>query len=118
MLVFGTLLMAILPLTLVFNLHLLAVGLALILSVIGSAIVGLAQGLLARKIMDEETRRQYFMAVGLLMALPYLILVPVGAWLTQFAGMQALFLAIGLGLGIVVMPLYFILVTMASKERL
>jgi len=118
MLVFGTLLMAILPLTLVFNLHLLAVALALIFSVIGSAIVGLAQGLLARKVMDEETRRHYFMAVGLLLALPYLVLVPIGAWLTQLAGMQSLFLAIGIGLVVVVMPLYFVLVAMANKERL
>ncbi len=118
MLVFGTLLTAILPFTLVYNAHILSVAAALIFSVIGAAIVGFAQGLLARKLMDEETRKKYFMSLGLYVALPYLILVPVGAWLAHTIGMEMLFLIVGLGLVLVVAPLYFILVAMANKERL
>jgi MFS family permease len=118
MLVFGTLLMAILPLTLVYNANIGAVGAAFACAVIGGAIVGYSQGLLARKLMDEATRRTYFMAVGLLVSVPYLLLVPFGAWLAQAAGMTALFLVIGVGLAVVVMPLYFILVALANKQRL
>ncbi len=118
MLVFGTLLLAILPFTLVYNANIAAVGFALIFSVIGGAILGVAQGLLARKLMDEETRKRYFMGLGVMVALPYLVLLPLGSWFTQAAGMQALFLAIGVGLVVVVMPLYFILVALANKERL
>ena len=118
MLVFGTLLMAILPLTLVYNISFLAIGAAFACSVIGSAIVGFAQGLLVRKLMNEETRKAYFMAVGLLVALPYLLLVPFGAWLAQAVGMSALFLAVGIGLVAVVTPLYFLLVALANKQRL
>ncbi len=118
MLVFGTLLTAILPLTLVFNANIVAVAFAFAFAVIGGAIVGFAQGLLARKLMDEATRKRYFMGLGMLLALPYLILVPLGAWFAYLAGMPALFLAVGLGLAIVVAPLYFVLVALASKERL
>lgn len=118
MLVFGTLLTAILPLTLVYNAYFFAVAIALVCSVIGGAIVGVAQGLLARKLMDEATRRKYFMSLGLLVSGPYLVLVPLGALLTYMLGMEALFLLVGLGLAIIVAPLYFILVAMANKQRL
>jgi MFS family permease len=118
MLVFGTLLMAILPLTLFYNPNILAVALALGCSVIGAAIVGIAQGLLTRKLMNEELRKKYFMSLGIFVALPYLILVPLGAWLASVVGLKTLFLAIGIGLALVVMPLYFVLVAMANKERL
>lgn len=118
MLVFGTLLLAILPFTLVYNANLISVALALLLGVIGGAIIGVAQGLLVRKLMNEETRRRYFMSLGLIVTIPYLILIPVGSWVAATFGMTTLFLLIGLGLVVVVAPLYFILVAMANKERL
>lgn len=118
MLVFGTLLTAILPLTLVFNVNILSVGAALIFSVMGASIIGVSQGMLARKLMDEKTRKKYFMSIGMILALPYLILVPLGAWFAQHYGFDAIFLAIGIGLAVIVAPIYFILVAMASKERL
>ncbi len=118
MLVFGTLLTAILPLTLAINPHFLSAAVALVCSVIGGAIVGVAQGLLARKLMDEATRRRYFMSLGLLVSGPYLLLVPLGAFLAASLGLEALFLIVGLGLAVVVAPLYFLLVALANKERL
>lgn len=118
MLVFGSLLIAILPFTLVFNPNLAAVAVAFACSVIGGAIVGYAQGLLARKLMGEETRKQYFMSLGILLAPSYLILMPLGAWFAHAVGMEQLFFAVALGLVVVVMPLYFLLVAMANKERL
>jgi len=118
MLVFGTLLIAILPFTLVYNARFFAVALALICSVIGAVIVGFAQGLLVRKLLDEQTRKEYFMSLGLLVSVPYLLLVPVGAWIAQAFSLTTLFLIVGLGLAVVVAPLYFILVAMANKERL
>ncbi|MBR9692525.1 MFS transporter [Candidatus Woesearchaeota archaeon] len=118
MLVFGTLLTAILPFALVYNPHLFAVGAALICSVLGAAIIGVAQGLLARKLMSEEQRKKYFMSLGLIVAIPYLLLIPVGAWFAHTYTLEHLFLAIGVGLALVVAPLYLILVAMASKQRL
>ncbi len=118
MLVFGTLLTAILPFTFVVNTHLAAIAAAAACSVLGAAMVGYAQGLLARKLMDEETRKRYYLSLGFLLAIPYLVLVPLGAWAAQLLGMRALFLIVGLGLVIVVTPLYFVLVAMANKERL
>lgn len=118
MLVFGTLLVAILPLTMVFNARFMTVGVAFGIAVIGGAIVGYAQGLLTRKLMNAETRRDYFLTLGPMLSVPYLILVPLGAWLAQALGMQTLFLIIGIGLCVVVTPIYFILVALANKERL
>ncbi len=118
MLVFGTLLMAILPFTLFRNANIVAVALALALSVIGGAIVGMAQGLLARKLMGEEARKRYFMSIGFAIAPAYLLLIPLGAWLASVIGLRTLFLGLGIGFAAVVMPLYFLLVTLANKERL
>lgn len=118
MLVFGTMLTAILPLALVFNPNIVAAGVGLMLSVLGAAIVGVAQGLLARKLLPDELRKKYFMSVGMLMFIPYLVLVPGGSWFAHAYGMESLFLLVAGGLVFIVMPLYFILVTRAHKMRL
>ncbi len=118
MLVFGTLLSAILPFTLWYNVNILAVALALAFSVMGAAITGVAQGLLTRKLLGESSRRKYFMSIGLFVLVPYLFLIPLGSWFTAVMGMRDLFLAIGLSLVIIVVPLYFLLVAIANKQRL
>ncbi len=118
MLVFGTMLMAILPFVLVVNPDPAAVTVALMVGVIGNAIVGFGQGLLARKLLREEERRHYFMSLGALVALPYLFLVPLGSWFAQTLGLQSLFMLIGFGLALVVTPLYFLLVILSNKQRL
>lgn len=117
-LVFGTLLSAILPFTLVFNPHFYAIMAALVCSVIGAAIIGTAQGLIVQKIMDFESRKAFFVTQSFFVAIPYLILLPLGAWFAQSYGLEQLFLVIAYGLVVVVAPLYFLLVVITNKIRL
>jgi len=117
-LVFGTILTAILPFVLVYNHHFYAVMAALITSVIGAAIVGTAQGLLIQKLMDAPMRKAFFVTQAFLVAIPYLILIPVGAWIAEVFGLKIIFLVIAFGLVLVVMPLYFLLVALTNKMRL
>ncbi len=117
-LVFGTLLSAILPFTLVFNPHFFAIMAALVCSVIGAAIIGTAQGLIVQKIMDFESRKAFFITQSFFVAIPYLILLPLGAWFAQNFGLEQLFLMIAYGLVLVVVPLYFLLVVITNKMKL
>lgn len=117
-LVFGTLLLAILPLVLVYNAHIAAITVALCLYVIGSAIIGFGQGLLAKNLMDEDARHAYFQAQSLLVAVPYIILIPILAWCANAFPLRMLFIATAIGLICVVTPIYFLLVIVSEKSRL
>ncbi|MBU2443610.1 MAG: hypothetical protein KKF95_06080, partial [Nanoarchaeota archaeon] len=64
MLVFGTLLTGMLPLSLVFNPHFLVVVVATALSIIGASILGMAQGFFAKKLLSEQERSVYFSFLG------------------------------------------------------
>jgi len=116
MLVFGTLLVALLPLTMYYNPNLYAIGLATALSIIGGAVVGVAQGLIAERLMSEKEQSTFFSGLGFISILPTFILVTVGAIIAQMYTLQVLFLGLGIALGVLVMPLYFILVLMIDKE--
>lgn len=116
MLVFGTLLMALLPVTLYFNPNLYSISLAMALSVIGGAIVGVAQGLIAERLMNEKEITQYFSSLGFVSILPVMLLVPIGAAIAQAISLQMLFLILALILGAIVMPLYFIIVIIVDGE--
>jgi MFS family permease len=116
MLVFGTLLVALLPLTMFFNPNLYAIGLATALSVIGGAVVGVAQGLIAERLMTDKEQSTYFSGLGFVSILPTFILVTIGAIIAQFFSLQTLFLGLGIILAGVVMPLYFILVLILQAE--
>ncbi len=118
MLVFGILLVSLLPFGLALNPNLLAIGAANALSIIGSAILGIAQGLLALRILTEQERRKYFASISLAVAIPLLVLVPIGAWLAQILGFKALFLGLGFILILFIAPLYFLLVLMSNKAEL
>lgn len=117
-LVFGTLLTAILPLILAFNPHYLAIIVALVLSILGGGIIGVAQGLLARKVMDEHSRKIFYPTQAIMVIIPYLIFIPLGSWLVNTHGFKTLFITIVIGLVVVVMPLYFLLVTLTNKKGL
>lgn len=117
-LVFGTLLIAILPLVLVYNPTVVAIALALCLHVIGGAITGFGTGLLAQKLMDGETRKSYFQAQWVIIVPPYLLLVPLLAWLANSVPLSTTFMVAAAGLIAVVMPLYFVLVYFGQHERL
>ena len=116
MLVFGTLLVALLPLTLYYNPNLYAIGLATALSIIGGAVVGVAQGLIAERLMSEKEQSTYFSGLGFISIFPTIILVTIGAIIAQMYTLQTLFLGLGIALGVLVMPLYFVLVLIIDKE--
>jgi MFS family permease len=116
MLVFGTLLVALLPLTLYYNPNLYAIGLAVALSVIGGAVVGVAQGLIAERLMSEKEQSTYFSGLGFVSIIPTIILVTIGAMIAQIYSLQTLFLGLGIALAVVVMPIYFILVLIIDAE--
>ncbi|HYD02954.1 MAG TPA: hypothetical protein VEC16_01520 [Alphaproteobacteria bacterium] len=116
MLVFGTLLVALLPLTLFYNPNLYAIGLATALSIIGGAVVGVAQGLIAERLMSEKELSTYFSGLGFVSIIPTVILVTIGAILAQTYTLQELFKWLGYGLVAFVMPVYFILVLILDSE--
>jgi MFS family permease len=116
MLVFGTLLVALLPLTLYLNPNLYAIGLATALSVIGGAVVGVAQGLIAERLMDDKEINSYFTTLGFISIIPTLVLVIIGAIIAQTYTLQTLFLILGIILAAIVMPIYFILVLIIDAE--
>ncbi len=116
MLVFGTLLIALLPLTLYYNPNLYAIGLATAVSIIGGAIVGVAQGLIAERIMTEKEINTYFSGLGFISIIPTIILVTIGGIIAQLYNLQTLFLYLGITLAAIVMPLYFIIVLIIDKE--
>ncbi len=117
-LVFGTMLSAILPLALVFNSNVAAITAALSVSIIGSSITGFGQGLLAKKLMSDQQRVEYFQAQSYVIFLPYVVLVPVLAWIANSFPLDITFMIVATGLLAVVMPIYFILVVISQKIHL
>jgi MFS family permease len=116
MLVFGTLLVSLLPLTMYFNPNLYAIGLSVALSIIGGAVVGVAQGLIAERLMDDKELSTYFTTMGFFSIIPTIVLVTLGALIAQMYSLQKLFLVLGIVLALVVMPIYFILVVIIDAE--
>ena len=116
MLVFGTLLIALMPITLYFNHNLYSIGLGAALSIVGSTIVGVAQGLLGEKLMNENELKRYYSSLGFVSIIPILLLVTLGALITQLFNLEFLFLVLGITLALVVMPLYFLIVVIVDSE--
>jgi len=118
MLVFGTLLMAIMPLTYYYNSNLISISIGTLIGLVGAAIVGVSHGLLIIEIMPESKRKIYFSAYSILITIPYLIMIPVGAYVAQIHGLKTLFLFLGLILIFIVVPLYFLIIVMNNgKEK-
>lgn len=117
MLVFGTLLMAIMPLTYYYNPNLVSIGMATILGVIGGSIAGVARGLLSLDLLHEENRKRYFSVSSILFIVPYVLIIPLGAYIAQNHGLQKLFLILGLTLIIFVVPLYLLIIVINHKMR-
>ncbi|MEM4261074.1 MAG: MFS transporter [Candidatus Woesearchaeota archaeon] len=118
MLVFGTLLLSLLPFVIAFNPNLIAIAVANIFSIIGSAILGMAQGLLALRLLSNKERKMYFSALSLVIIIPFILLVPLGAYIAEAVGIQTLYAVVGFTLVAVVVPLYFIMVLVTTKIEL
>nr|MCK4929746.1 hypothetical protein [Nanoarchaeota archaeon] len=117
-LVFGTLLLAMMPLVAAYNPHFMSISIANALSVLGAAILGMSQGLLVRKLLTEAQRKLYFAALSIAVVIPFIILIPIGSWVAQAYGLVVLFKILALILLVLAAPIYFILVIFASKLRL
>lgn len=117
MLVFGTLLIALMPAAAAWNPNLYAVGLANTLSIVGAATLGFAQGLLARKVLKSEEREMFYANSAALMTIPFIIFIPLGAWLAHQFGLALLFKAI-VALLVFAALLFVVLVAFANKKKL
>ncbi|NQV08333.1 hypothetical protein HQ529_00610 [Candidatus Woesearchaeota archaeon] len=118
MLVFGTLLMAIMPLTFYYNPNIVSISMGVIIGTIGAAINGTAHGMLAMEITPESKRKSYLSTIGFIVTILSLILIPSGSYIAQIYGLRNLFLFLGLLMVVVVVPLYFIVVVLQHKKKL
>jgi MFS family permease len=110
MLVFGTLLLAIMPLSFVYKPNLLSISLGTMLGIIGGVICGVAQGLLTLDILKEHEREAYVKASQIMTIMPYFIAIPIAAYVAQVFGLKILFLWLVIALAAIVMPMYFFVV--------
>ncbi|KYK25933.1 hypothetical protein AYK26_01495 [Euryarchaeota archaeon SM23-78] len=117
-LVFGTLLLAMMPIVAAYNPHFISITVANALSVLGAAILGMGQGLLVRKLLSEQQRKLYFAALSIAVIGPFVVLIPVGSWFAQAYGLINLFKILALVLLVLASPVYFLLVIFANKLRL
>lgn len=118
LLVFGTLLVAILPFTYYANPNLTTISMATVCGIIGSAITGLATGLLISNRLPDAERETFYSSYSVIVTIPYLILLPMGAYLADVYTLRIMFLVLSVILAIVVMPLYFILLFIEGKRVL
>ncbi|NQU98213.1 hypothetical protein HQ533_01995 [Candidatus Woesearchaeota archaeon] len=116
MLVFGTLLIAMLPLSLAYNPNLIVVGVATALSIVGSSILGMAQGFFTHKLLSESERQVYFSFIGIAISIPIFILSIVGAYLAQVYDLVALFKVLVFLIVFVATPLYFLIVLLYERS--
>ena len=110
MLVFGTMLIAIGPITYWYNPNLLSISAAMFLSTIGSAICGVSFGLLTIELIREDLKESYAQLSNVLTLIPYLIFIPIGAYIAQVHGMSVLFLILSATLVVTVVPLYMYII--------
>ena len=106
LLIFGTALTSIMPLTYWYNAHIIPVSLATIIGVIGSSITGLATGLFIQSEVKEKDA--YYNTLSIIVTIPYIILIPIGSLVAQVLGLQSLFLIIGIIL-LISIPIYFMM---------
>lgn len=114
MLVFGTLLTAMLPLSLAYNPNIYVVGIATALSIIGSSILGVAQGFFTRRLLSVSERKIYFSLMGVIISIPMLLLVLAGSYIAS-VDLVLLFKTLILALVVLVAPLYLAVLFMYER---
>ena len=118
LLIFGTLLSAILPFAVYFNRGLMSLAIATLLGILGASIAESAFGMAFMDMISSEKRNAYFKSLSFIVSLPSVILVALGAFVTQFFGIQVLFIALSILLALVVVPMYFGLLIVESKRKI
>lgn len=117
MFVFGTLLLALLPLILLFNKSFYPVLVAASLAIIGASILGVAQGLLTRKLLSLSERKSFYHSLRSISAIPFLILAGIGAWIAGAYSFELVFQGMVGVLILIVAPIYFVLVIKSNKRQ-
>ncbi|MFA6073701.1 MAG: hypothetical protein WC758_06300 [Candidatus Woesearchaeota archaeon] len=115
--VFGTLLMAILPLTIVFNPYFPAIIAANMLSVLGAAMIGSGHNLVTARLLNEKDRETYYMYSGLIAIIPFILFTAILSFIAQRAGIVEVFRYAGFGLIVCLVPIYFSIVVWISKKN-
>ncbi len=118
MLIFGTALMAIMPLAFYHNPNLRSIGMGTILGVAGAAIVGIANGMLCAELVPKDIKASFFGVYTIIIILPYLITVPLGACLVSLIGLSNIFLLLAVILILLVLPMYFVLMLSPKLGRM
>ncbi len=117
LLVFGTLLVAITPLTFYFNPNFTAISIAITIGILGSSMLGTARGLLAIDLLPEDKRKSYYALSGFLFFIPYLLMTALFAYVIQMYQFKLFFLLLALTLALFVTPLYLFILIINHKVR-
>lgn len=115
--VFGTLLMAILPLTLYYNAYFPAVVVANLLCVLGAAMIGAGHNLVAVRLLNEKERESYYTFSGIFALIPFAVLVILISFFADKYGLVRLFKYLGFGVVTCLFPIYFVMVMWISKRN-
>ncbi|MDI3474107.1 MAG: hypothetical protein PWR30_430, partial [Candidatus Woesearchaeota archaeon] len=117
LLIFGSLLTALLPFSLYFSHGITSIALATLLGVLGMSISETALGLIFMDTIPLEIRKAYFNSVKMLVWLPSLILSIGGAYVAFAFGLRVLFLSLAIVELCIVFPLYFTLLIKTSRKK-
>jgi hypothetical protein len=115
--VFGTLLMAILPLTLYYNSYFPAIVVANMLSVLGAAMIGSGHNLVSVRLLNEKDREAYYTFSGIITLIPFVVLVALLSLFANNAGLLALFRFMGIGVVVCLFPIYLLMVIWISNRH-
>lgn len=114
-LVFGTALMAIMPLTFFYNPNLISISMGTIASIIGACAVGIATGAIIKDQIQELHRDRYYSTFSLIVTIPYIISVPILSYIANAYDLRILFLVLSITLLCLVSPLYFTMLLRKEK---
>ncbi len=116
--VFGTLLMAILPLTLYYNSYFPAVVVANMLSILGAAMIGAGHNLVSVRLLNEKDRESYYTFSGLFALIPFIVIVLLLSALAEKNGdLLQLFKYLGFGIIVCLLPIYFLFVLWITGKK-
>lgn len=116
LMVFGTILLAIFPLTLAYNLFFPAIVVASIVGVLGNSIIGTAQGLVTSRLLNKDQRDTFYQYSGVLTIIPFFIIGIIIISFVSLLGLQNVFKILGFGIIILLLPLFLLLVFWSTKK--
>lgn len=112
-LIFGTLLLALMPLSYYYKPTLVTITMGTMFGVIGGAIIGFAQGLSTSE-LNKDQRKSYFSISNVFVFFVYLLFAPLLALFAQNYGLERLFILLVVIL-VLLIPFYLIIVLQERK---